>query len=278
MKNLLLLSALIFSFTINCKEGIKKKNYDTEISTKTSKTKQSPLIFTKIIETRDNFEINGKIFKSEYDIDGNLIQFKSTKDIGDGFKYEIYSDGKKIGATQKDSWTFKPFYYKNENIGVLFIENGDEGGIWGYTVLMKIDNEFINLGFIEFSSVADKPLNKFLELYQKNNYVIFNFLEAEIFYGLENNKINSSKLNLKIDLTNLIFLNSNSHSSLNKTYLLNLNGTKYEIDFDNKKINAGFKPSKEIYFEKEYLIINQDIIDNNPHDKTVFKYFFVKKN
>ncbi|MEN4761842.1 tetratricopeptide repeat protein [Chryseobacterium sp. C39-AII1] len=263
MKAIVLL--IFFTFTLhNCKEG---KEIQKEHSSEYPNSEITlPLIFTPVKEIRKDFILNGKNYSYEYNIDGKIIRISSSN-TNNGFYNEIVFNDKIIGKSQNNSLTSVPYYYKNKNLGLLFIEEGDENGIWGYNIFL-VKEKISEIGFLDISSTKNSHLNKFLSLSQDNNLIIFNFLETKIFS--QDQIINKSDETVKIDIKTLKIVKE----------FANKQSSNIDFSFDQKDFNINFKEQKitpkseYIYFENNLLVVKKTFEDNNPHNIINYKFYF----
>ncbi|SHE77104.1 hypothetical protein [Chryseobacterium vrystaatense] len=197
----ILILFIFFTFSLHtCKD------YKTEKKVKTIIVKEKlPLTFFPVMEIRRDFILQGKVYTYEYKFDQNTIRV-ATKKSNEGFHNEIYAEGSLVGKLKNNSWTAKPYYFKNKNFGLLFIEEGDEEGIWGYNIFFVKGKKIEQIGFVDVSSVENSSLDRFLTLTQENNLVLFNFLESNVFfYG---KVINRSEQLINIDIKTLKIIKS----------------------------------------------------------------------
>ena len=116
-----------------------------------------------------------------------------------------------------------------------------------------IDNNFKNVYGIPtlINSVDDDVLNKFIKDYNElNNEIIYEINEIEYFpkYNEENEIVNEERFKISMNDGNLIIVNVNTVSVLNKynDIYSSLNGVKGTIDLDsNKTSNLVFTPFEE---------------------------------
>lgn len=263
MRTLILL--IFFTFTVhNCKDYKTEKNDENKTSIIQEKLQ---LVSSPVTEVRRDFTLQGKSYKYEYKFDDNIIRIAS-KDTSEGFHNEVYSDNSLIGKLQNNSWSSTPYYYKNKNVGLLFIEEGDESGIWGYSIFLVKQQKIKEIGFIDVSSTQNSPLNKFLSLIQENNLITFEFLEPQFFSNEKT--INTSEQTIKIDLSTIKIIR-NSKSNTKNNIKFSLKDTNYTVNFAAKSI---IPKSDDIYFENNFLVIKKTSEDDNPHNLLTYKYYF----
>ncbi|MDH5034376.1 tetratricopeptide repeat protein [Chryseobacterium cucumeris] len=261
MRTLILL--IFFTFAVhNCKDYKREK-----IESKKTIIHEE-LTFSPVTEIKKDFTLQGKSYKYEYKFDKNIIRI-AAKNYDGGFYNEVYSNNSLIGKLQKNSWSCTPYYYKNKNLGLLFIEEGDESGIWGYSIFLVKEKEIKEVGFIDISSTQDSPLNKFLSFTQENNFIIFNFLEPQFFSNQKT--INKSDQTVKIDLSTLKIIKS-SNNNTNSNIAFSLKDYNYTINFTTKSI---VPKTDDVYFENNFLVIKKTAEENTPHNLLTYKYYFV---
>lgn len=263
MRALILL--IFFTFTVhNCKDYKTDKidENKTDITNEKLKLTTSP-----VTEVRKDFTLQGKSYKYEYKFDDNIIRI-AAKDSDKGFHNEVYSDNSLVGKLQDNSWSTTPYYYKNKNLGLLFIEEGDEGGIWGYSIFLVKEKKIKEIGFIDVSSAQNSPLDKFLSLTQENSLITFEFLEPQIFSNEKT--INKSEQIINIDLNTLKII-KNSNNNNNNKISFSLRNNNYTVNFATKSI---VPKSDDVYFENNSLIVQKTSEDDNPHNLLIYRYYF----
>ncbi|WP_294322971.1 hypothetical protein [uncultured Chryseobacterium sp.] len=230
------------------------------------KTEQElPLNVSSVIESRKDFTLQGKNYLYEYKVDNNVIRI-ATKKYTDGFQNEIYSEGVLIGKLQKNSWSSIPYYYKNQNVGVLFFEEGDEQGAWGYSIFLVKGNIIKEIGFMNIASVNNTSLNKFLSLTQNGNIIIFNFLEPQIFSDERIMDKSEKKIQIDLNTLKIIDIIKEDNSIINFSF----DNNKYIADFTAKSVSP---KSSKVYFNNNFLILQRTFTDNNPHTNLEYKFY-----
>lgn len=280
MKNIILLSFIVSSIFSNCKENsahnkVESSNISKKIENPQDKDEKVPLVYEDVQVNKRDFIENGKNYSAEYKINDIVLKL-TTKDEENEFYSEVYHNNKKIGNLQKNSLTTNLYFFKNKNLGLIFFENGDEGGIWGYTVFLVKDMIVSNVGFLDASSTKDTELNKFINPVQNGGIIEINFLEDEVYSKGEN--ISNQNISVKIDIkkSKFILYSKKNNVSIHPLILKSSsNSQSISVDFNTKII----KPSTDnIFFENNSLIVQKEIEENNPHDFINYKYYFHSTN
>jgi len=240
-------------------------SYDKEKNIFLKPEQELPLTISSVIESRKDFTLQGKRYLYEYKFDDNIIRI-ATKKNTHGFQNEIYLNWILKGKPPENSWSATPYYYKNQNIGILFLEEGDEQGAWGYSIFLVKEKKIKEIGFMNVTSVNNTPLNKFLSLIQKDNIIAFDFLEPQIF--LDERIISKSEKTFQIDLNTLKIIDILKENS--SIIDFSFGNSKYIVDF---KTGSVIPKSDKVYFNNNYLILHSIFIDNNPHTNIEYKFY-----
>ena len=217
-KTIFILLIVLFS----CKE-IKENPLDktNEVLIKENINEDSFFEFVKVKELRKNFTENKKKYTIEYEVDNINIKISDSLNTNDNFNLkQVFINNELVFSTKSETWIFIPYYCRSNHNKLLFFEEGDEGGTWGYNVVLLKDNINKLIGFLNFSSLNFSQLDEFISLHQENNFIYFNFLEPEVYLESEETNIKSSEINIKINLnTSTIFINEKETKNINELSL-----------------------------------------------------------
>lgn len=96
----------------------------------------------------------------------------------------VFLNNIEIDRLTSDSYVQIPYLYSCENNNfILFIEEADEGGIWGYVVYFIKGRKIFKSGYLNISSVEDVlPFNqKFLECVNSSDKIILKIVPPKYF-------------------------------------------------------------------------------------------------
>lgn len=96
----------------------------------------------------------------------------------------VFFNSIEIDRITSDSYVQKPYLYSYKNdVFILFVEEADEGGIWGYIVYFIKNKKVFKSGYLNVSSVEDAlPFNqKFMECVDSNDKINFKIVPTEYF-------------------------------------------------------------------------------------------------
>lgn len=202
-KTIFILLIVLFS----CKDVIKEApNKTNEVQIKENNKANSLIYeFIEVKELRKNFTENKKRYANEYEVDN--IKISDNLNVKDNYNLkQVYVNNELVFSTKSETWIFRPYYCRSNQNKLLFFEEGDEGGTWGYNVMLLKDGDSKQIGFLDFSSLNNSSLDKIISLSQENNFIYFKFLEPEIYSESEDKKIKSSEVNVKINTNTSKFL------------------------------------------------------------------------
>ncbi|WP_136668416.1 hypothetical protein [Flavobacterium sp. H122] len=210
--NFAYLIIILLMFFISCKNESKNiVSLKNRIEIKENgKNNSSTYKFIEVKIGRKDFIEQGEKYSNEYKVDNLNIKIADNLDVKNNYNLkQVYINNKLIFSTKSETWIFKPYYCKNSKNKILFFEEGDESGTWGYNIFLLNDNNVKEVVFLEISSLNNSELNKYVSLFGHNNLIQFKFLEDEIFLETENNVIKTKDADIKIDTNTFKILINN---------------------------------------------------------------------
>ena len=166
MKNILILISICLSFSTNHFAFAQKKEGCDKFT------------FCKWEKIEKN--------KGIYSYKNTRIELKHFLDESKNVAGKILTvNNKVIDRITDDSYVQIPYLYTypKGNISLLFIEEADEGGIWGYIVYLIENDKVYKSGYLEISSVEDSiPFTKnFISCINNIDKIVFKIITMEYF-------------------------------------------------------------------------------------------------
>ena len=224
MKKIIL---ILLTVLISCKKQENKTNQndETQITSINSNDKLS-FEFVEVKEIRTNFTENKKKYTNEYSVDNFNIKISDNLNTKENYNLkQVYLDGKLIFSTKSETWIFKPFYCKNNKTKLLFFEEGDESGTWGYNILLISENSIINIGLLEISSMNNKELPNYIKIQESIDKIEFKITDDKFYINENLNKRDETNIYIDKKTNKLNIKTMGNVTPFNK---------QMNIDFDEK--------------------------------------------